>query len=294
MPQVDPIIAVDIGNSRIKLGIFEKVERPFPTASRVTDFTIDRFDLSLVETWLRDSQVETRGAWWIASVNRAPTDRLIEWLQARGVGERLPGNKRAHPSGGYYHLISHTDLPLKVKVAEPQRVGIDRLVAAVAANHLRAGGRPAIVIDLGSAITVDLIDAEGAFLGGAILPGIGMSARAMNAFTDRLPLVPMEELADPPRPLGDNTVAAMRSGLYWGSIGAMKELVARLSAQWGAIDEKASDQRHFERALRESSGDVLDVFLTGGAASVVAQYVHPGAKWSPDLVLGGIALAATT
>ncbi len=170
--------------------------------------------------------------------------------------------------------LSHHDLPLAVRVPEPDRVGIDRLLGAVAANRLRDRERPAIVIDLGSAMTFDLISADGAFLGGAILPGVGMSARALHDFTDRLPQIPMDELAEPPPPLGTSTGEAMRSGLYWGAVGAMRELIVRLR------DALGTDNRQPQ------------VFLTGGAAPIVAQFLPGDATYVPHLVLGGIASVA--
>jgi type III pantothenate kinase len=151
---------------------------------------------------------------------------------------------------------------------------MDRLASAVAVNRLRDPARPAIVIDLGSAITVDLVSAAGEFLGGAILPGIGMSARAMHQFTDLLPLSAMTELTDPPPALGTSTAAAMRSGVYWGAVGAMRELVARLS----------------------QGRDVPQVFLTGGAAPSVAELISNAdgqpAVYVEHLTLAGIAIAA--
>ena len=127
------------------------------------------------------------------------------------------------------------------------------------------------MVDVGSAITVNLVSAEGAFLGGAILPGIGMSARALHAFTDLLPLVDASELAAPPPPLGTATVPAMRSGLFWGAVGAIRELIPRLSGQ-------AANQ--------------VEVFLTGGAAPAVAELLSDAARYVPHLTLAGIALAA--
>jgi len=156
-----------------------------------------------------------------------------------------------------------------VRLDQPERVGIDRLLGAVAANRLRKPDHAAVVIDLGSAITADYVDPTGAFLGGAILPGIGMAARAMHEQTDQLPLIAMSELGAPPPPLGRSTIEAMRSGLFWGAVGAMKELIARL------VDEQ--------------NGPV-DVFLTGGAAPSVAPLIHPQAQHVPHLVLAGIAL----
>ena len=149
----------------------------------------------------------------------------------------------------------------------------NRLANALAADRLRAVDRGAIVVDLGSAITVDVVSLDGAFLGGAILPGIGMSARALHEFTDLLPLEPMSELAQPPAPLGKTTSACLQSGLYWGAIGGVRELIARLSADV----EKPQ------------------LFVTGGAGAAAASLLtgagESPALLIPHLTLAGIALA---
>jgi type III pantothenate kinase len=168
-------------------------------------------------------------------------------------------------------MIASGDLPLKVALQRPDKAGIDRLLDAVAVNRLRAAGEPAIVVDLGSAITVDLIDSDGAFRGGAIMPGIGTSARAMHEFTDLLPLVEMSKLDEPPPALGTATPEAMQAGLYWGAVGGVRELIARLSI---------------------GSPRPPRVFLTGGAAPSVARLIADDATYVPHLTLAGVALTA--
>ena len=167
-------------------------------------------------------------------------------------------------------LLTSGDLPLVVKLPRPDMVGVDRLLDALAANRLRTPGRPAVVVDVGSAITVDLVDADGAFLGGAILPGIAMSARALHEFTDLLPQIDMAELAEPPPALGTATVAAMRSGLFWGAVGAVRQLVEQLTG-------RPATPRSFSPAVRARS--------SRSSMGTAAQYV-------PHLTLAGIALAA--
>jgi type III pantothenate kinase len=259
MPNARPLIAVDIGNSRIKFGLFESLGKddPLPKPQSELSLPTDEWQPAAISEWL--PKRETQPRWYIASVNGPATSRLLAWLAAADACE-----------------LTHRDLPLKIRVEAPEHVGIDRLLGAVAANRLRDQRRPAIVIDLGSALTVDLVDAGGAFLGGAILPGIGMSARAMSDFTDRLPLIEMDELADPPPALGTSTVPAMRSGLYWGAVGAMKELIARLSGTLPAQSEPA------------------EIFLTGGAAPIVARFLDSNATCIPHLILGAIAVVART
>jgi type III pantothenate kinase len=126
-------------------------------------------------------------------------------------------------------LTDKRRLPLEIEVDFPERVGIDRLLNAVAANAIRDLSQPAIIVNSGTAVTVDLVGGEGAFLGGAILPGILLSAKALHAETTTLPHVdPWKLLKDEPPVLGKNTEAAIASGLYWGHLGAVRELVGRL------------------------------------------------------------------
>ncbi len=253
-----PLIAVDIGNARTKFGRFDRPSGdslPEPTATLQLD---DRqAELDSVVDWLGDVETDEL-SWWIASVNRPATTRLLDWVREHRPGDRLT-------------LLAAGDLPITAAVPRPDMVGVDRLLAAVAANHLRGDGRPAIVADLGTAITVDLVSAEGVFQGGAILPGIAMSARAMHEFTDLLPLIETSDLAEPPAALGTSTVAAMQSGLYWLAVGAVRELIAQLT-------------RDLDRQP--------EVFLTGGAGPAVAKLIGCSARHVPHLTLAGIALTA--
>jgi type III pantothenate kinase len=208
-----------------------------------------------IRPWLEDCS-QPHAAWWIGSVNRPATTRLLDWI-------------RQHRPADPLTLLSAGDLPLRVELERPDMVGVDRLLDAVAANHLRRPGRPAVVVDVGTAITVDLVSAEGGFRGGAILPGIAMSARAMHEFTDLLPLIGMDELSTPPPALGTATDAAMRSGLYWGAVGAIRQLIERMAG-----------------------GQDPEIFLTGGAGPAVAELLGRSARHVPHLTLAGIALTA--
>lgn len=265
MQGTNRIIAVDIGNARIKLGLFAgdcATGLPEPLQSLPLQDNSPDFDA--VEGWLAQSAGTARHkrAWWIASVNRPAATRLIDWLRDHRPADRIV-------------LLAAGDLPLEVRLERPDMVGIDRLVDAVAVNRLRDGGRAAVIVDVGSAITVDLLSAKGEFLGGAILPGLQMTARAMHEFTDLLPLVDTSDLASAPPALGTGTVAAMESGIFWGAVGAIRELIERLPG-----DAAINDQRP-------------QVFLTGGAGASVAELLGPDASFVPQLTLAGIALAAT-
>src|SRR5687767_3614514 len=108
-----PLIAVDIGNSRIKFGRFtgEREESGLPFPSRVLELSSGSFDPKTLESWLAEDKADNRStaAWWIASVNRAPTEQLTAWLQDRGHKEFHASKKRDEP--GAYSLLAHNDLP---------------------------------------------------------------------------------------------------------------------------------------------------------------------------------------
>jgi len=253
-----PLIAVDIGNSRLKFGLFTSPhEQGFPTPQQVLDLPTTGSVFDPLADWL-GSQRASQFRWWIGSVNRPASGRLVDWLREREATERIT-------------LLCADDLNLKIDLPRPDMVGIDRLLAAVGANHQRPSERAAVIVDLGTAIKVDLVGADGSFQGGAILPGIGTSARALHEFTDLLPLLSMQELSGPPAAVGTNTHDAMRSGLFWGAVGAVRELI---------------------RLYTEQSGHEPEVYLTGGAAVSVTKLLTESTRYEPNLVLGGIVLTA--
>jgi type III pantothenate kinase len=267
-----PLLAIDIGNTRVKFGLFPNAAEcitkaqtaAFPLASPALPepAEVASFDPAAAD-------FAERLADWLAqlgpvhavasSVNRTTAAVIEHLLAPQGIGP---------------HWLKNTELPIDIRVDEPQRVGIDRLLSAVAANQLRRPNTPAIVVDLGTAIKVDLISAEGAFCGGAIAPGIRMSARALCEQTDALPESELVELNESPPSVGTNTHAAIRSGLYWGAVGAVRELIAR---------------------HRDGLTAAPQVFLTGGAAPAVAKLLGSpeySVRHVSDLVLRGIAVAA--
>jgi type III pantothenate kinase len=245
-----PLIAADIGNTRVKLGEFAAAPAEgLPSTSRQLALPVADWQSAALEAWAPEG-----GEWLIASVFRAATERLVAWLAQ-------------HRPQAVVKVLTYRDLPLEIDLERPELAGLDRLAAAVGANRLRAPGRAAVVLDVGTALKANLLDERGVFRGGAILPGLAMSARAMHEFTDLLPLIPYEELAEAPPAVGRSTVPAMRSGLFWGAVGGMKELIARLG----------------------EGHDGVEVFLTGGAAPGVAELLGAQARFVPHLTLGGIA-----
>ncbi len=253
-----PLVAVDVGNNRLKFGLFDQgSEEALPEPAAVHAGDGSPSSLEALDAWL-DGRLPAGGRWWIASVNRPSTTRLLQWLQQARPADQVT-------------LLAAGDLPLVVALERPDMVGIDRLLDAVAANRLRRAAAAAVLVDVGTAITVDLVAADGSFQGGAILPGIAMSARALHTFTDLLPLVDVGELSSPPPALGTSTVAALQSGLFWGAVGAIRQLL---------------------EILPDRSAVPPDVFLTGGAGPAVASLLGDTARHVPHLTLAGIALAA--
>ena len=264
-----PLMAVDIGNARIKVGFMEKPDSPqaahtLPQPRCMLPLSGRSPELDKLARWIDElgssatAPVVGPLCWWIGSVNRRAATRLIDWLC----------DNRPHDT---VTLLAAADLPLVVGLDRADMVGIDRLIDAVAANRLRRPQRPAVVIDVGTAITVDLISDEGVFRGGAIMPGIAMAAKALDEFTDMLPLIDMSELTAPPPPVGTSTAEAMKSGLFWGAVGAIRQLVQRMS---------------------EDSSQRPQVILTGGAGPAVAELLGPSAVHVPHLTLSGIAISA--
>lgn len=155
-----------------------------------------------------------------------------------------------------------TKTGIQILYDNPQAVGADRIVDAVAAYRLYGG--PACIVDFGTATTFDAITATADYLGGAIVPGIGISADALFQRAAKLPKV---EIARPPTAIGRNTVHAMQSGLLFGYVGLVEGMVARFRAELGSQ---------------------MKVIGTGGLASIIAQETTVIEHIAPWLTLDGL------
>jgi len=167
------------------------------------------------------------------------------------------------------HLLScRSKLPIAVDYATPETLGPDRVAAACGAWKLCAGeGRCCLVVDAGTCITIDYLDASGTFRGGAILPGIGMKYRALHTFTSRLPLLTQTDEEQVPL-TGRSTRQSMAAGV--------------LLATRFAVEGFAARYREQEPGLR--------VLLTGGDAHLLREGMEAGTNCSvePDLVMIGL------
>lgn len=253
------LIVVDAGNTSVKVGVLDAappVARELPPL-RFNSSVDAQSELPWAE--LRQQLDETvAGA--VTGSNPQHVERIRNAWPADFPPPRI--------------VMNGTELPIRVDVDFPDRVGVDRLLAAVAANHVREPGQPAIIIASGTATTVNFVDRDGCFCGGAILPGFELSARALYEHTAQLPLVAFDSALESPPEIGRNTQAAITSGLYWGQVGAVNELMRRMM--------HVADHHH------------PLLLLTGGAAPLLHPHLPSIVRFEPHLVLQGLALATLT
>ncbi len=260
------LLAIDVGNSRIKFALFDYCDcqsmRMLPRCLQTTTVALnEKIPYEEIRTWSHNSNHSLRAI--IASSNTKGLEMVLSSWSATDWPLPTPIDDPAR-------------FPLVIQVDEPNKVGIDRLLNAVAANVIRPKDQPAIIIDIGTATTVDYLSSDGDFEGGAILPGFHLFAQSLHHYTALLPLVSINELAKIPytaearEPLGRSTRQAIKSGLYWGQLGAIKELIARL-----------------ESACQNPQSAYL--LLTGGAAPLIESNL-PDVRHEPHLVQQGLAL----
>ncbi len=228
---------------------------------------------------------EWRGTWRLATSSQRTSDEYGVWLEALIV---RAGIKVVQIEGAVigtvvpaalYHLRrlcrdwfdvepivarATLDWGFEIKIDNPEEVGADRLLNALAAhNHY---GGPLVVIDFGTATTFDVVDKDGAYLGGVIAPGINLSIEALHQAAARLPRI---GIGRPQSVIGRSTIPAMRSGVYWGYIGLIEGLLARIEGEYG---------------------EPLKAIATGGLAPLFAEGTLKFTVIDPDLTLDGLRL----
>jgi type III pantothenate kinase len=156
----------------------------------------------------------------------------------------------------------NVDLGIPVRINKPSEAGADRLVNAIGAHLVYPGDL--IVIDSGTATTFDIIAADGAFEGGAIAPGINLSLQALHEAAAMLPRIAIQR---PERVIGKDTVSNMQSGVFWGYVGLIEGMVARIKAEWGRP---------------------MTVVGTGGVASLFEGATDSIDRFDPDLTIRGL------
>lgn len=247
------ILAVDIGNSNLVIGGIQGDDILFEARLR-TDATktSDEYciDLKMILEVYGVKQELIEGA-IIASVVPQVLNSVKTALKKLAVKQILvvgPGLKTG----------------LNIKIENPSQTGADLVVGSVAA--LREHKPPLIVVDMGTATTMMVLDETGAFIGGSISPGVKIS---MDALTDRTALLPGLQLDTPKRAIGRNTIDCMRSGIMMGAACMLDGMVER---------------------MEEELGRKATVIVTGGIAKFVVPMCKTPLVYDKDLLLKGLAI----
>ncbi len=246
------LLALNVGNTTIKVGLFAG-EHLQETWRLTTDprRTADEYGVLL-----RGMLAQCRSEVAVDSVVIGSVVPRLDPLLAE-MCERFLGRKPLLLGPG-------ADVGMPILTDNPEQVGVDRLADALAGRQRY--GSPLITIDLGTATVLNAISAEGAFLGGAIAPGLALTLDVLVGGTAKLPPI---ALVPPARAIGRNTVAAMQSGLVFGYVGMVEGLIERIKAELG-------------RCL---------VVATGGHCHMIAAQTTKIDLVDPDLTLHGLRLA---
>lgn len=250
------LIAVDIGNTNIDVGLFlEDQEKTI--ASAAGDDTA-RVEEILKQTWehipvsSRSREGKRDGVIVVSSVRPKWTKTVREFFKEQYDEKILV-------------IGDNIIVSLKMFVDEPLKVGTDRVVAALAAYAVVEDA--VVVVSCGTAMTIDLIDENGVFQGGVICPGLDMGAKALSEGTAQLPEI---KVTRPELPYGKNTAEAINCGVYYSAVGTIEEVMRRYA---------------------EKTGKWPQAILTGAGAKVIKDDCEFIDNYVPNLVVKGIALA---
>lgn len=243
------LLAIDIGNTNITLALFDgdAIAHRWSVASAVAK-NASEFASTLGELFssagVGTDRIEGIVACSVVPALNAPVREALEgFASVRIVGEDISSGVAAF-------------------VEEPSEVGADRLVNAAAGFSIY--GEALIIVDLGTAVTFDVVTPEGEYAGGVIAPGIGISAEALSARTALLPRVSPER---PSSVIGRNTADCIRSGLYWGFIGLVDGIIERIIAELGYAPR---------------------IIATGGAATLITGSSRFVKQYDENLTLKGL------
>ena len=247
------LLAVDIGNTNIALGVFEgeQLRATWRMATGVNQMADEYAALLLNLLHHRDIDISDIKEVALCSVVPPLTTTFVDLSQR------------------YFHTTplvvgAGVKTGVRIRMDNPREVGADRIADAAAAHHLYGG--PVIIIDLGTATTFGIVSKEGDYIGGIIATGIATAAEALFTRTAQLPRV---ELAHPNRVIGTNTVTAMQSGIIYGYASLVEGMLARIEKELG---EKAT------------------VVATGGYAELIAKETAVIDKVNLDLTMIGLRL----
>ncbi len=249
------LLAIDVGNTNIVLGVFDG------------DALVHSWRLQTLRERTSDELgLLIEGLFEHHRIDKAAIDGVVLGSVVPPLTSTLGSMCQA-----YFGLKALTVDPaantgMPILYENPAEVGADRIVNSIAAYEQfgRGAGRPMIVLDFGTATTFDAVTANGEYLGGAICPGVQISADALFQRAARLPRI---DVRKPSRVVGRTTVGAMESGLFWGYVGMVEGLITRMGDELG--------------------GNAICV-ATGGLAPVIAPETSLIQHVDPDLTLRGL------
>jgi type III pantothenate kinase len=250
------IIAVDIGNTNITIGLYLKDEEQF--VKSIPGRSRKELTNCLASAWkkipiVKNSREKKRDGVIVVSSVKPAWTKLIEQIVKDNLGERI------------FIIGKDIPLPMTLWVDEPDKVGTDRVVAAAAAYAVVEDA--VVVADFGTAVTIDLVDEKGIFLGGVIFPGFEISVKALKENTAQLPKV---KVTRPKMPFGKTTTEAINCGLYYSAVATLQEVI-----------------RHYA----EKIGKWPHTVITGSAAETIKDDCEFIDSYVPNLVVKGIVLA---
>ncbi len=256
------LMAVDVGNTQTVIGLFGG------------DGLRDRWRLATEAHRTADELGATCAAFF------GLRGMSLDEVEALIVSSVVPGLTRSYENLAleimevpFYSVGSQMKTGLKNRYDDPAAVGADRVVNAVATVHHY--GAPAIIVDSGTATTVCAVDADGAYRGGAILPGLYVSLETLVSRAAKLSEVDLEGEREPPQAIATNTPDSIRSGFVYGYAGAVDSLIRRFK------EELASDGAFLNEP---------PVIATGGPADIIVRHCREIDEVDPDLTLKGLRL----
>jgi len=245
------LLAIDMGNTNIVIGVFDgrKLIESWRLSTDKTK-TADEYRM-LLSQLLRQSGIETEEITGIIISCVVPPvlPRLQEMCAQHFHQEPILVN-------------TELDVGLCVLYDNPKELGADRIANAVG-GYAEYGG-PLIIVDFGTSTNFDVVSVDGAYLGGAIAPGVRISSEALS---QRAALLPRIDMRVSPRAIGKNTMSSMQSGFYFGFLGQMEEII-----------------RQIKRELPQEPR----VVATGGLAKLIAEKSELVEVIDPDLTLKGL------
>ena len=252
------LLAIDVGNTNVTIGVFDgpRLVHNWRLAA-LRERTADELGI-FVTRLLEQAKIDVNAISGIAVASVVP--QLTRPMEE--MCERYFGRKAL--------LVDATNAGMPVRYSPATDVGADRIVNAVAAweKYGRRNRAALIVVDFGTGTTFDIISRDGEYLGGIICPGIGISADALFQRAARLPRV---EVRKPPSVIGQTTVHAMQSGLFFGYVEMVDGLIRRIRSEL-------------------ADGDQATVIGTGGLVEVIAEESRTIQEIEPDLTLDGLRL----